>query len=145
MRGTVMKVYGKSRRLWFLAVFALVAAICTVAEAADANENEAVVKTEVLTPLEERMQTIISIAFVDTDIDAVIRAIARKADLNVVKSPAVTGSVTASLAGVPLQEALSNILAAHGYGYVVDKNIKACKQDIPNYLCRRSPGGKSPE
>jgi len=123
MRGTVMKVYGKSRRLWFLVVFALVAAICTVAEAADANENEAVVKTEVLTPLEERMQTIISIAFVDTDIDAVIRAIARKADLNVVKSPAVTGSVTASLAGVPLQEALSNILAAHGYGYVVDKNI----------------------
>ena len=108
-----------------LGVLVLVAAVavCPYAVAADANEAAGAAKKEVLTPLEQRMEKRIDVAFIDTDIDAVIRAIAAKADLNVVKSPKVTGTVTATLTNVPLREALSNILAANGYGYVVDKNV----------------------
>jgi len=115
---------GKLKELGVVFAILLIAALCTNAVAADANDpNQNTVKKEVLTPLEQRMQKKIDVAFADTDIDVVIRAIAQEADLNVIKSPNVTGTVTATLTGVPLDEALSNILAAHGYGYVVDKNV----------------------
>jgi len=119
-----MESRAKLKELGVVFALLLVAAVCTNAVAADANDpNQNTVKKEVLTPLEQRMQKKIDVAFADTDIDVVIRAIAQEADLNVIKSPNVTGTVTAALTGVPLDEALSNILAAHGYGYVVDKNV----------------------
>jgi type IV pilus assembly protein PilQ len=80
-------------------------------------------KKEVLTPLQQQMQKMISITFRETPIDDVIRAIAEKANVDILKSPQVTGTVTATLTDVPLGEALDNILASHGYGYVADKNI----------------------
>jgi len=80
-------------------------------------------EAEVLTPLEQQMQTKISVTFAETPIDDVIRAIAEKADVDIIKSPQVIGTVTATLTDVPLGEALDNILAAHGYGYVADKNV----------------------
>jgi len=61
--------------------------------------------------------------FRDTPIDDVIRIMAEQADVDVVKSPKVTGSVTAKLSNVPLEEALKNILAAQGYDYVMTKNM----------------------
>ena len=87
------------------------------------DPNGADVQEEVLTSLEQRMQQRIDIVFSETDIDQVIRVIAKKAGLNIIKSPRVEGSVTATLTDVPLEEALKNILSAHGCGYVVDENI----------------------
>jgi type IV pilus assembly protein PilQ len=49
--------------------------------------------------------------------------IAEQADVDIIKSPSVTGNVTATLTNVPLAEALNNILAVHGYGCVIDKNM----------------------
>src|SRR4030043_157931 len=69
------------------------------------------------------MQKTISITSRETPIDDVIRAIAEKANVDIIKSPQVTGTVTATLTDVPLGEALDNILASHGYGYVADKNV----------------------
>ncbi len=85
--------------------------------------SESSPKKEVLTPLQQQMQKKISVTFADTPIDDVIRAIAEKADVDIIKSPKVIGNVTATLTDVPLAEALDNILAAHGYGYVADKNV----------------------
>ncbi|MGA2679872.1 MAG: secretin and TonB N-terminal domain-containing protein [Sedimentisphaerales bacterium] len=86
----------------------------------DANASS---KAEVLTTLEQRMQKRISVDFRDTAIDDVIRIMAEQANVDVIKSPKVTGTVTAKLSNVPLEEALHNILASQGYGYVMSKNI----------------------
>jgi type II secretory pathway component HofQ len=116
MRGSM-----KSRGLKFLMILAFVMAACaiTVAE----NTNEDLQKAEVLTGLEQRMLKKISIDFRDTPIDDVIRVMAEQADVDIVKSPKVIGTVTATLTGVPLEEALDNILASHGYGYVTGRNM----------------------
>jgi type IV pilus assembly protein PilQ len=109
--------------LRFFAVFAVVCLTCFAAFAEDGEEAEGHKKV-VLTELQQRMQKRIDkVEFSNTSIDDVIRIIAEQAELNVVKDPEVTGNVTATLTDVPLEEALSNILAAHGYGYVVDKNV----------------------
>jgi type IV pilus assembly protein PilQ len=117
MKGFVTKC-GVLQLLMILAVFAATCGIVVTAEA-----NEEADEKEVLTPLEQQMQKTISITFRDTPIDDVIRAIAEKANVDIIKSPQVTGTVTVTLTDVPLGEALNNILAAHGYGYVADKNV----------------------
>jgi type IV pilus secretin PilQ/predicted competence protein len=48
---------------------------------------------------------------------------AEQANVDVIKSPKVIGTVTAKLNNVPLEEALRNILASQGYSYVMSKNI----------------------
>ena len=116
-----MKSYKKSRVLKFLAVLALVMAACAITTAE--NDDEFLEKKEVLTTLEQRMLKRISIDFRNTPIDDVIRIMAEQADVDIVKSPKVIGNVTATLTDVPLEEALNNILASHGYGYVVDENM----------------------
>jgi type IV pilus assembly protein PilQ len=102
-KGTVMRSFMKPKTLGLLAIVTFIMAVCTIAIAQDEVEGEA--QKEVLTTLEQRMLKKISI------------------DLDIVKSPKVTGNVTATLTNVPLEEALDNILAAHGYGYVTGKNM----------------------
>jgi len=117
-----VKTMGK--RLLFVAVICLAAcAVCLADDANDVTAADASGKKEVLTPLEERLQKKISVDFRDTPIDDVIRIMAEQVDVDIVKSPTVTGNVTAKLTDVPLAEALDNILAAHGYGYVVSANM----------------------
>ena len=103
-----------------LMILALVIASPGIITADAGNEED---KAEVLTPLQQQMQKTISIAFRETPIDDVLRAIAEKANVDIIKSPQVIGTVTATLTDVPLGEALDNILASHGYGYVEDKNV----------------------
>lgn len=107
--------------LQLLTILVLLAATSGIIAAQNTNEEEG--KTEVLTPLQQQMQKTISIKFRDTPIDDVIRAIADKANVDIIKSPQVIGTVTVTLTDVPLGEALDNILAAHGYGYVAGKNV----------------------
>lgn len=110
----------KTMCLLTIAVFVLSARVPFVL-AEEGEPNAA--KAEVLTNLEQRMQKKISVDFRDTAIDDVIRIMAEQADVDVVKSPKVTGAVTAKLTNVPLEEALRNILAAQGYDYVMSKNM----------------------
>ncbi len=78
---------------------------------------------ELLTPVQQRMQQVISIDFRDTPIDDVLLILAKQADVDIIKSPKVTGNVTATLTEVPLTEALENILAAHGYAFITTTNM----------------------
>ncbi len=80
-------------------------------------------KSELLTPVQERMQHAISIEFRDTPIDDVLLILAKQADVDIIKSPKVIGNVTATLTDIPLSEALENILAAHGYAFVTTANM----------------------
>jgi type IV pilus assembly protein PilQ len=112
--------------MYLLAMAVLLLSPCVVvlAAAAVADENVAdATKAEVLTTLEQRMQKKISVDFRDTAIDDVIRIMAEQAGVDVVKSPKVTGTVTAKLSNVPLEEALRNILASQGYDYIMSKNM----------------------
>lgn len=78
---------------------------------------------EILTPVQRRMLQKVSVDFRGTPIDDVLRILARQAEIDVVKSPKVTGEVTATLKDIPLGEALDNILSAHGYGYIPTENM----------------------
>ena len=116
-----MKRPMKSRRLRILMILALVTTICVAAVAENIEEESQ--SKEVLTPLEQRMLKKISIDFRNTPIEDVIRVMAEQANVDIIKSPDVAGSVTATLTDVPLEEALNSILAAHEYGYVLTKNM----------------------
>ncbi|MHC4122331.1 MAG: secretin N-terminal domain-containing protein [Planctomycetota bacterium] len=124
-----MKNLMKLHKVFLLTVFAFLLVTCssTIAEQSSAAITEQEEKNmdgkEVFTELEKRMQKRISVDFRDTPIDDVIRIIADQADIDIIKSPNVTGNVTAMLTDVPLVEALSNVLAAHNYDYVMTKNI----------------------
>jgi type IV pilus assembly protein PilQ len=116
-----MKRLGKLRQLRMMPILMLFLWASGVALAQEAMENE---KTgEVLTPLEQRMQKRITVDFSDTPIDEVLRSLAAQAETNIVKSPKVTGTVTATLKDVPLEEALNHILASQGYTYVTSENM----------------------
>ncbi len=120
-----MKMSTKSGTMCLLVIAAFLLSPCVVAlAAAVADESEPNVgQMEVMTTLEQRMQKKISVDFRDTAIDDVIRIMAEQANVDVVKSPKVTGTVTAKLSNVPLEEALRNILASQGYDYVASKNM----------------------
>ena len=72
--------------------------------------------------VEEGMSKIVTVDFRDTPIDDVLRSLADQSKVNIVKSPKITGNVTASISGVSLREALDNILAVQDCGYVTTKN-----------------------
>jgi type IV pilus assembly protein PilQ len=119
-----MKSLSKSKLLGLLTILALAIAAypADVAEEVE-GETEDAGQKEVLTTLEQRMLKKISIDFRNTPIEDVIRIMAEQADVDIVKSPQVIGNVTATLTNVPLGEALDNVLAAHGFGYVTGKNM----------------------
>ena len=111
----------KRIELRLLTLLAMVVLACTIAAAEDGGADTE--KKEVLTELEQRMEKKISVDFRDMPIEDVIRSMAEQVKVDIITSPSVTGNVTAKLTDVPLGEALTNILAAHGYGYVADRNI----------------------
>jgi type IV pilus assembly protein PilQ len=95
----------------------------TVAVAAAEDVNKAEVLTAAQMKMQLKMQQLVSVDFRETPIDDVLRMLAKQADIDIVKSPAVIGNVTATLKNVPLSEALDNILAANGYGYVATEHM----------------------
>lgn len=111
----------ESGKLRLLAVLLLILGICSITIGQDPQEQSE--EEKVLTPIEQKMLMRISVDFRETPIDDVIRALAKQADLDVVKGPEVTGNVTATLTNVPLEEALSHILTAYGWGYVTSENM----------------------
>jgi len=120
-KGTLMRSSTKSRGPRLLMLLAFVMLACTIGFAENGNENSE--KKEVLTTLEQRMQKPISVEFRGESIDNVIAMMAKYADVDIIKSPEVEAEVTATLTDVPLEEALGNILAAHGFGYITSKNL----------------------
>lgn len=110
------------RGLLIVVLGGVLAGIAVGADAFPVSEEESG-RTEVLTPVQRRMQQKIAVDFRETPIEDVLRVLAKQADIDVVKSPKVTGTVTATLTDIPLAEALNNILTAHGYGYIPTENM----------------------
>ncbi|TFG49400.1 MAG: hypothetical protein E4H40_03070 [Candidatus Brocadiia bacterium] len=108
-------------RLTAVLVFAIIT--CSAGSAEENQGESTQAKKEVLTGLGQRMLKRVTVEFRNTPIEDAIRIMADQADVDVVKSPEVKGDVTATLTNVPLEEALSNILSAHGYGYIASENM----------------------
>ncbi|MHC4425582.1 MAG: type II secretion system protein GspD [Planctomycetota bacterium] len=111
----------KSSRPNLLAICAIVCLCCVSALAQDANEPTE--KREGLTDLEQRMQKVVCVDVNEVPIGTVIRQLADQVDVDLIKSPAVTGNVTVSLTDVSLEEALRCILDVHGAGIIVGENV----------------------
>jgi len=77
----------------------------------------------VLTKAQAALRTKITRVWVDESIDKVLMDLAEQADVDIVKSPKVTGMVDAKVTAVPLAEVLTNILAAHDYTYVATDDM----------------------
>ena len=72
---------------------------------------------------QDGLKTKITYSCVDTPIENVLMELADQAGIDIIKSPKVTGVVTVKVTGVPLEEALTNILAAHDYTFVATENM----------------------
>ena len=117
-----MKSAMKSRGMRLLVLLGFIMLAWTAVEAENGGEKGE--KKEILTALEQRMQKRIDkLEFREEEIDNVIAMIARYADIDIIKSPDVTGTITATLTDVPVGEALNNILAAHNFGYIKSEHM----------------------
>ena len=114
-----MKSFCNKKQLKLLAVIFLMLGLCTFGIAQEAQEQE----EKILTPVEQKMQQNLTVDFRDMPIDYVIRVLAKQADMDIVKGPDVTGNVTAAITDVPLEEAMNQILAANGFGFIASENM----------------------
>lgn len=112
-------IQGKMTVVLMILGWVLMAGVYAADESAEIIEA----KPELLTPVQQRMQQEISIDFSETAIDDVLMIMAKQADVDIIKSPKVEGTVTATLTDIPLAEALGNILHAHGYTYITTENM----------------------
>jgi type IV pilus assembly protein PilQ len=104
-------------------VLSIIIALIVTAAVSAASDSPQTGDKEVLSGMEQRLMKKVSVNFSETPIDDVIKTLAEQANIDVIKSPDVTGTVTAKLTNVPLKEALDNILAVHNYGYVISENV----------------------
>jgi len=70
-----------------------------------------------------RLKQAITYSCTDLPIGTVLMQLAEQAGIDIIKSPKVTGNVTAKVTNVPLEEALTNILAAHDYTYIATESM----------------------
>jgi type IV pilus assembly protein PilQ len=135
-----MRSTAKNLGLRIATIFAAICITCVSVAAGDASDAN---KPPGEVPFEQRMQKKISVEFRSTPIEDVIRIMADQANVDIVKSPSVTGVVTCTLTDVPLEEALNNILSAHNYSYVLSENMirvvtAADKTEKPEVLQTRT-------
>jgi len=71
----------------------------------------------------EKLQTRVTISSTDTPIEKVLMDLADQANIDIIKSPKVTGNVTVKVTNVPLEEALTNILAVYNCTYIATENM----------------------
>src|SRR4030042_1951849 len=102
----------------FLVISLFIPSVTICAEAASADSG-----TQAAPTAKERLQTRITYRCVDLPIDKVLMDLAEQAKIDIVKSPKVSGNVTVKITDVPLEEALSTILAAHDYTYIATESM----------------------
>ena len=110
----------ESKQLRIILAVILTLVLCTVNMAQNVMEED---QERPLTPIEQKMRQKITLNFRDVPIDDILTSISEQVELNIVKSPAITATVTVSVKDVPLEEALNQILTVYGCGYVASENM----------------------
>jgi len=104
-----------------IAVFAALWLCLLLTAGAGAAENES--GSVSARSVREKLQNPISYSCTEKPIGAVLMDLADQGNIDIIKSPEVTGNVTVKLTDVPLEEALTNILAANNYTYIATENM----------------------
>jgi type IV pilus assembly protein PilQ len=112
-----MEKYWRDCVFAFLTILLSISSVSICAEPNSAGDPQAVPTAK------QRLQTRITYSCVDLPIDTVLMNLAEQAKIDIVKSPKVTGNVTVKVTDVPLEEALSNILAAYDYTYIATESM----------------------
>jgi type IV pilus assembly protein PilQ len=113
-----MEKYWRDCVFAFLTILLSISSVSICAEPNSAGDPQAVSQT-----VQQRLQTRITYSCVDLPIDTVLMNLAEQAKIDIVKSPKVTGNVTVKVTDIPLEEALSNILAAYDYTYIATESM----------------------
>jgi len=71
----------------------------------------------------EKLKTRVTISCTETPIETVLMDLADQAKIDIIKSPKVTGDVTVKVTDVPLEEALTHILAIYDCTYIATENM----------------------
>jgi len=90
---------------------------------AGAEPNSATLERQVSITAQQRLRTPITYNCINSPIETMLMDLAEQAKIDIIKSPKVTGNVTVKLTGVPLEEALTNILAAYDYTYIATESM----------------------
>jgi len=72
---------------------------------------------------QEKLRSLITYSCVNKPIEEVLDELSEQVKLCIVRSPEVTGPVTLRVFDVPLEEVLSNVLAANNYTYVATNSM----------------------
>jgi type II secretory pathway component GspD/PulD (secretin) len=115
------KVMKSSFRTWVLMFLIMSLFVPPLTFAADPTADGD--RVDAVKTAQERLQTRITYACTDKPIDDVLMDLADVAGIAIVKSPKVTGNVTARVTNKPLAEAMTNILAAHDFTYVATEHM----------------------
>jgi type II secretory pathway component GspD/PulD (secretin) len=111
------------KSLYFKSLFFIVMALGLTVISAIAEEPVSAYQKIVLKSGREWLKTLITYQCTEKAIDQVLMDLAELAEVDIVKSPKVTGNVTAKVTNVPLEEVLTNILEAHDYTYIATDNM----------------------
>ncbi|MCM8795036.1 MAG: secretin and TonB N-terminal domain-containing protein [Candidatus Omnitrophica bacterium] len=72
---------------------------------------------------EERLKTVVNLAFTNADLKSVLSSLAKIYGLNIVADESVSGTVTIALRDVTLEEGLRQLLKLNGLGFTVSGQI----------------------
>ena len=78
---------------------------------------------KVMSQAQELLETRITFSCREIPMTTVLMQLAELAEIDILPSPKVKSIVTVKITDVPLGEALTNILAAHGYTYIATENM----------------------
>ena len=104
-------------------LFAFLTMLYIASFAAGAGEGAAALEQKIPNNARQKLQTKITYSCTNLPIETVLMNLADQANIDIIKSPEVTGDVTVKVTNVPLEEALTNILAAHNYTYIATENM----------------------
>ncbi|UCF43579.1 MAG: hypothetical protein JSV99_01230 [Planctomycetota bacterium] len=100
-----------------------VISLCVSGLAIGAEQDPAVAGHAISKSARQKLRTNITYSCTELPIETVLMDLAEQAQIDIVKSPRVIGNVTVKVTDVPLEEALSNILAAHDYTYIATETM----------------------
>ncbi|MHC4532298.1 MAG: secretin N-terminal domain-containing protein [Planctomycetota bacterium] len=101
----------------------LVISLSVLGLAIGAEQDSAEVEQSISKSARQQLRTRITYSCTELPIETVLMDLAEQAKIDIVKSPKVTGNVTVKVTDVPLEEALTNILAAHDYTYIATESM----------------------
>lgn len=111
------------RKREYLVLIAIASLLCCWTAIAPAAEESKQEEPVVMSEAQKKLLTIVSVNYKDTPIDEVVTNLAEQANVDIIKSPQVIGTVTATINNAPLGEVLENILALNEAGFVATDRV----------------------